>query len=268
MSIFQKLRKKNPSVVFQPISQQQYTAKRNGNGPVIFFFLCQHCAAQKQHARPSEWINRRRYICLLVHISIRSSTYPSINSPVCCSEQRFHLRNDWKNKKKMMERKRGRGVWSRAEPYPFDTKAHSDPWNTIEPAPLAPLGQAANNTHNAACLWLPESPVAALVQLVGASCQRRDARRQPIMPAYRCQILAHTLFLFRFNSPYGQCGMFCAQIWQRCQLFCCAAKCPSGLWCVHCTQDRQTLFSSITLCDRPELFTVQLLVADMKRMQQ
>ncbi|KAK9539310.1 hypothetical protein VZT92_004423 [Zoarces viviparus] len=36
-------------------------------------------------------------------------------------------------------------------------------WNQPPPEPL---GQAANNAHNAACLLLPESPVAILAQLV------------------------------------------------------------------------------------------------------
>lgn len=60
-------------------------------------------------------------------------------------------------------KKKGQGVLE--QPYPLDTKAHSDPWNTIEPVPPpAHLGQASNNTHNVACLWLLESPVVILVQ--------------------------------------------------------------------------------------------------------
>lgn len=48
-------------------------------------------------------------------------------------------------------KKKGQGVLE--QPYPLDTKAHSDPWNTIEPVPPpAHLGQASNNTHNVACL--------------------------------------------------------------------------------------------------------------------
>lgn len=95
--------------------------------------------------------------------------------------QRSHLRGA----KQEGEREK-KCVWSRAEPYSSETKAHSDPWNTMEPTPSAPLGQAANNTHNAACLLLPESPVAILAQLAGdwardlmpgssLSCQFREA---------------------------------------------------------------------------------------------
>lgn len=63
----------------------------------------------------------------------------------------------------------------RAEPYPSDTYTLM-PGTQCGQLP-APSGRAANNTHNAACLRLLESPVAVLVQL-GKDCARE------VLPAY------------------------------------------------------------------------------------
>ncbi len=82
---------------------------------------------------------------------------------MCCSEQRFHLRNGWKNKK---EEKKGRVFGAEQSLIPLTQKLTLIPETQHRASPQHPLGQAANNTHNAACLWLSESPVAILVQLV------------------------------------------------------------------------------------------------------
>ena len=69
-------------------------------------------------------------------------------------------------KKKEGERKKGRVFGAEQSLIPLTQKLTLIPGTQKSQPPLAPLGQAANNTHNAACLWLPESPVAVLVQLV------------------------------------------------------------------------------------------------------
>lgn len=103
---------KNYSVVFQPISQRQYWAKKNGNKPVISF-LCQHCAAQKQHSPYSKWIIRLRmdqqttvdlsrlHFHQLVHLFTRVLQRAAFSSEKRLKEQK-------------KRREKGQGVWSRA----------------------------------------------------------------------------------------------------------------------------------------------------------
>lgn len=127
---------------------------------------------------------------------------------MCCSKQCFHLRNSWKNKK----RRRERAGWleqNRALSLWHKNSFWSMEYNRARPR--APLGQAANNTHNAACLWLLESPAAVLVQLV-LGC----AREQTIMPNYRCQMLAQTTHYSLFTCLVDSMRCFSALPRHRC----------------------------------------------------
>lgn len=64
----------------------------------------------------------------LVHLSIHLFTRV-LQQAVFSSEK-------WlKEQKKEGEREKGQGDWSKTEPYPSDTKTHSDPRNTIEQPP-------------------------------------------------------------------------------------------------------------------------------------
>lgn len=99
-------KKKTVLLYFSPYLKCNIEQKEIAMGMWFFFFRCQHCVAQKEPSPCSKWIKRGRYICLLVYISIRLSIYPSIYSPVCCSEQRFHMSNGYKNKKEEERRER------------------------------------------------------------------------------------------------------------------------------------------------------------------
>lgn len=125
-------RKKNCYVVFQPISQLQYWAKTNGSRPVISFPLSALCSPEA--AQSLFQMDQQTVIdlspCLhfhpLAHLSVHLFT-PALQRAAFSTEKRL--------KEQKRKRKKGQGVWSGAEPYPSDTKAHSDPWNTMEPAP-------------------------------------------------------------------------------------------------------------------------------------
>ncbi len=135
LSISQKLRKKKCYVAFQPISQLQYWAKRYNNRPVIFSLsaLCSPGATQSPFQMDQLTMIHLSY-CLhfhpLVHLSVHLFTRV-LQRAAFPSEKRV---------KEQKRREKGQGVWSRAEPYPSDTKAHSDPWNTTQSQPSAPLG--------------------------------------------------------------------------------------------------------------------------------
>lgn len=151
--IFQSGERKTVVLYFR-----QCAVKRNGNRPEIL----QYYAAPRHHF--SFFMDQQTTIdlcpCLHFHPFVLLSIYLFV--PVLL-QQCFHVRNGWKNKQK--ERK------GRAQPYPSDTKLTLIP-GTQWIQPPAPLGHRANNTHNAACLWLLESPAAIFVL-----CQRSDARQ-------------------------------------------------------------------------------------------
>lgn len=121
--------KLNCSVVFQPISQLQYWAEKMAIGLWFFlFFLSALSTFQMDQLTPI-------HVSLCLHFHLLVHLFTRVQRAAFSSEK-------WLKEQKRKIGK-GQGVWSRAEPYPSDIKAYSDPWNTIKPAPLAPLGQAA-----------------------------------------------------------------------------------------------------------------------------
>lgn len=164
-------RKKNCYVVFQPISQLQYWAKTNGSRPVISFPLSALCSPEA--AQSLFQMDQQTVIdlspCLhfhpLAHLSVHLFT-PALQRAAFSTEKRL--------KEQKRKRKRGRVFGAEQSLIPLTQKLTLIP-GTQWSQPPAPLGRAANNTHNAACLWLPESPVAILVQLV-------EGRARDVMP--------------------------------------------------------------------------------------
>lgn len=118
--------------LFRCISAHISTAilsRQNGNRPVIYFFSLSALSVFQKDQLTTIHVSPCLHFHLLVHWFTR------VQRAAFSSEK-------WlKEQKRKIEK--GQGVWSRAEPYPSDIKAYSDPWNTIKPAPLAPLGQAA-----------------------------------------------------------------------------------------------------------------------------
>lgn len=68
---------------------------------------------------------------------------------------------------------------ARVQPYSSDIKAYSDPYNTILPLPLC-LQARQQIIPIMEDVWLLESPVGALVQLI----EGHDARQKAVLPIY------------------------------------------------------------------------------------
>lgn len=143
----------------------------------FFFFV-----SSVQPSPHWKWINLLPNMCVGVYISICSPIYPSICSAVC-SEQRFHQRNGWKNKKK---RDRGAGC--------------SGPSRALSLWHKSLVWSREHNNARPHCTLGPGSKIIPIMQHVcdcrnppwPSWCQRRDARQKP-KPPYRCQILGtHT----------------------------------------------------------------------------
>lgn len=122
-----------------------------------FFFLCQQCAAQstlKMDQLPTKRVCRCLHFHLLAHLSIH--LFSRVQRAAFSSEGRL--------KEQKKERKGGAGCPgpSRALSLWHESLVWSGEHNNNRP-PLHPWARRQNNTHNAACLWLPESPVAILV---------------------------------------------------------------------------------------------------------
>lgn len=168
MSIFQKLRKKNCSVVFQPISQLQYRAKRIAMGLWFFFFVSTVQPRSSTLVPPNGSTDDDTFVSLSTFPSARPFIHPFIHPRVAANSVFIwgtteRTKKWWREKGQgCLKQSRALSLWHKSSLWSLEHNRAS---------PLHPWAKAANNTHNAACLWLPESPVAALVQLVEASAR-------------------------------------------------------------------------------------------------
>lgn len=170
-----KLRKKVCSVVFQAISQLQYWQKEMTKG--LWFFSLSVSTVQPRSSAVlvlNGSTDYDRFVSLSTFPSVRPFIHPCV---AACSIFIWETTERTKKEERRagcLEQSGALSLWHKSSLWSLEHNGASPP---------APLGQAANNTHNAACLWLPESLVAIYAQLV------EDCARDMMPGRLSCQLI-------------------------------------------------------------------------------